>query len=102
MVKIVDLTPAHLRCTIGACPAVYELEDVTPEDCEVSASCPAVHVAKCPMGDCPSVHEHGDQFVIIGKKPSAEVLAELGHRVGEDEDIIVIGKEYFVDALPGG
>jgi len=90
MVKIVDLTPARLRCSLGACPAVYELEDVTPEDlkCDIGVSCPAVHQA-------------GGEFVIIGKKPSAEILAELGHRVGEDEDIIVIGKGYFVNAFPG-
>jgi hypothetical protein len=64
--KIVDQTPKHLRCTLGACP---------------------------------SVHQHGGQLVIIGKKPSAEIMAELGHRVGEDEDIIMIGKEYFADAF---
>lgn len=101
MVKLVNRTPVHLRCTLGACPSVYELEDVTPAElkCDVSVSCPAVYEA-CPAGDCPSVHVHGGQFVIIGKKPPPEILAELGHKVGEDEDIIVIDKAYFADALP--
>ncbi len=72
MVKLVDRTPKHLRCTFGACPSVYELEDLTP-----------------------AVHSADRQLVIIGKKPSAEIMAELGHRVGEDEDIIMIDRAYF-------
>jgi hypothetical protein len=83
-----NLTPDHLRCAFGTCPAVY---DVTPEHlkCVVQASCPSVSA----IGD-------GQMLLIIGKKPSPELLAEIEGRVGEDEYAIVIGREYFAN-LPG-
>jgi hypothetical protein len=83
-----NLTPDHLRCSYGGCPAVY---DVTPE-----------HLI-CPAGDCPSVSTIGDgqMLLIIGKKPSPELLAEIDGRVGPDEHAIVIGAEYFANlAVP--
>lgn len=99
-----DITPDHLRCSIVAsCPAVI---DITPEHlaCYGALTCPAVlevtpdHL-RCPVGDCPSVNTiEGDRdLLIIGKKPSPELLAEIAGRVGPDEHAIVIPAAYFAE-----
>jgi hypothetical protein len=78
-----EITPKHLRCSIGGCPAVF---DVTPE-----------HL-KCAFGpSCPSVSKIGDgrELVIIGRVTNADEFPELKGRVGIGEEAIVIGAEYF-------
>jgi hypothetical protein len=84
-----DITPKHLRCAIGTCPAVY---DVTPEhlQCAITASCPSVST----IGD-------GQMLLIVGQQPSPELLAEIEGRVGPDEAAIVISREYFANIYGG-
>jgi hypothetical protein len=102
-----DITPEHLRCaTTFSCPAVLE---ITPEalQCEIAASCPAVfevtpEALQCggSLSSCPGVFETAAEprmLLIIGKKPSAEQMAKIEGRVGEDEYAIVIGAEYFAN-----
>jgi hypothetical protein len=58
---------------------------------------------RCFPGSCPSVSTIGDgqMLLIVGKKPSPELLAEIEGRVGPDEHAIVIGAEYFANlAVP--
>lgn len=78
-----EITPQHLRCTIGACPAIF---DVTPEHlkCSFGPSCPSVNAI-----------EDGRELLIIGKKPSAALLDQIKGRVGSDEVAIVIPAAYF-------
>jgi hypothetical protein len=59
--RIRDITPSHLRCSLGACPAIYASED--------------------------------GNLVIVGKKPSKEVLQQLEGKVGEDEFVVTISPE---------
>lgn len=78
-----DITPQHLRCDDSlTCPAVF---DVTPE-----------HL-KCAISQCPSVNaiEDGRELLIIGKVPSAEMMAQIEGRVGPGELAIVIPAAYF-------
>jgi hypothetical protein len=58
-----EITPSHLRCFPGSCPAVYTLED--------------------------------GNLLIIGKKLSSEVDAEVRNKVGDDEYAIVLSPEFF-------
>lgn len=78
-----DLTPKHLRCTIGGCPAIF---DITPErlKCAVSMGCPSVNAI-----------EDGRELLIIGKVPSVEIMDQFKGRVGPGELAIVIPAEYF-------
>jgi hypothetical protein len=80
-----DITPKHLRCTFGTCPAVY---DITPEhlQCEIMVSCPSV-----------GTFEDGKKLLIVGKKPDPAYLETLAVRIGEDEQAIVIDAEYFAN-----
>ena len=61
-----DITPLDLRCSIGACPAVFEQEN--------------------------------GKIIIIAKKLPAELLALIRHRIGEDEDAVVIDPAYLKGA----
>jgi hypothetical protein len=88
MTKPRNLTPDHLRCAFGTCPAVY---DITPEHlkCGDALTCPSVST----IGD-------GQMLLIVGKR--ADQMAydhDIG--VGPDEYAIVIGAEYFANlAVP--
>lgn len=61
------------------------MKDITPQ-----------HL-RCAISQCPSVNtiEDGRELLIIGKKPSAELLAQIEGRVGADEYAIVIPAAYF-------
>lgn len=103
-----NLTPEHLRCTTTmSCPAVLE---ITPEalQCAIQVSCPGVfevtpEALKCALtAACPAVFETAAEprmLLIIGKKPSAELLAEIEGRVGEDEYAIVIDRALLGNVL---
>jgi hypothetical protein len=56
--RIRDITPSHLRCSIGACPAIYASED--------------------------------GNLIVVGKKPTKDVLRQLEGKVGEDEFVVII------------
>jgi hypothetical protein len=58
-----DLTPPHLRCSVGACPAVLRLSN--------------------------------GNLLIIGTKLSAELMEQVGARIGKDEIGIQISPEFF-------
>jgi len=70
MPKLTEITPPHLRCSIGACPAIHETE--------------------------------GEKLLIIGKKPSDELMADLEGKVGEDEVALVIDKAMVMPGVGGG
>jgi hypothetical protein len=54
-----------------------------------------VHL-RCGMGNCESVFVLNDgKLLIIGKKLSAELAAEIGHKVAPSEEAIVIDPAYF-------
>jgi hypothetical protein len=64
--------------------AVAFLEEITPS-----------HL-RCGIASCPGVYAtDNDDLVVIGKRLSEGLAAQIGHRVGEDEYAIVIGREFF-------
>jgi hypothetical protein len=53
---------------------------------------------RCTIGACMSVYETSDgNLIIIGKKIAAETFALLSHKVGEDEDVVMIHRDYLSD-----
>jgi hypothetical protein len=77
---VLEITPEALRCPMGDCPGVFE---VTPDELQ------------CGIAQCPGVFETAatpTQLLIIGKKPTAELLKEIEGRVGPDEHAIVIDR----------
>lgn len=57
------------------------MKDLTPEHLQ------------CPVGECLAVYELPDgRLLIIGKKPSPELLARVEGRVGPDEHAIAINR----------
>ena len=82
-----DITPHHLRCAIGAsCPAIF---DVTPGHLKCGDA--------SPMCSSVSAIEDGRELLIIGKVPSAEMMAQIEGRVGPGELAIVISAAYFTE-----
>jgi hypothetical protein len=66
------------------------LEDITPS-----------HL-RCVAGYCVAVYKTDDgDFVIIGKKPGAEISKQIEGKVGPDEEVIVISPDYFVNQSAG-
>ncbi len=53
-----DITPDHLRCHVGMCPAVYDLGD--------------------------------GRLLIIGARPSDDVIQTLGGGLNPDEQAVVV------------
>ena len=81
--KLINITPAKFRCSIGACPAVYV--DLTPAEhrCDVTASCPAVLSTE-------------GRYVIIGKVIHDP---DLAGRIGEGEEAVEISAEILLSSL---
>jgi hypothetical protein len=53
---------------------------------------------RCTFGYCKAVYElEDDTLLIVGKIPPDEILAEIKHRIANDEFAISIPKEYFVN-----
>lgn len=60
------------------------VEEVTPLD------------RRCGIGTCQATYVLSDgKFLIIGKKPPAELQAEIQHKVAPDEQVIVIDPAYL-------
>lgn len=70
-----ELTPKHMRCIVGACPAIYAARDVTPRG------------MMCSEGCCPGIHKTDDTYLIIGERVDPEE-AGLAGKVGENEVLI--------------
>ena len=45
---------------------------------------------------CPAVFEDEGYLIIIGKRASVNLKKELLDRIVDDEEVIVISKEYFI------
>ena len=90
MRKLKDITPPHLQCSYGSCPAVFALEELTPEAmaCDVSVSCPAAFKSQ-------------GGYVIIGKVVDAKDYPELAGRIGEDEIAVEVSAELIEGAVKG-
>lgn len=84
-----DVTPKAHRCTLGACPSLFE---VTPEAMRCfPSSCPAVFEVtpesmQCgaSFSSCPAIYEQQDGHIIIGKVMK-EIPEEVAKRIGPDE-----------------
>lgn len=50
--KEINLTPAHLQCSHGPCPGIWEV--ITPD------------AVRCPSGDCPGIEQKNTMLKIIG------------------------------------
>jgi hypothetical protein len=51
---------------------------------------------RCIPASCPAVYTLEDgNLLIIGKKPSSELNAEVKHKVGDDEYAVVLSPEFF-------
>ncbi len=74
-----NLTPPEM-CAAMACPKIYELEEISSQDC-AAAACSGVYRPKSGK----------DVYVIIGKQLSPEDVG-LESRVGEGETVIEIPK----------
>ena len=60
------------------------------------------HHLRCGIGQCPSVYEHGShELIIIGKIPDADVLAEIGSKIGNDEYAICISRAMLANLEDG-
>jgi len=103
-----NLTPEHLQCIGGSCPAVY---DLTPADLKCggsNSSCPAVYEitpADLKCGNqpiCPGVHviDGTEDLIVVGKRLDPELEAAMEGKVGPDEYAIRIGRAYFAN-VPG-
>ena len=76
-VKLRELTPKHMKCAIGACPAIFE---VTPK-----------HM-KCCISACPAIFKDGkEKYFVIGKKVNPKKLG-IANKVGKDEVLIEVPK----------
>lgn len=83
--RLTNITDPKYRCSIGACPAVYE--DITHES------------YKCVPGTCPGVHmDKSGNFIFIGKRldPFPD---ELSGKVSESEDAIELPRELVLASL---
>ena len=82
-----EITPKEYRCSMGACPAVYE--DRTPREyrCVISASCPGVFES----------HKSGN-FIFIGERldPLPE---DLTGKVSESEAAVSLDKQLVLASL---
>ena len=78
--KLREITPVEMQCMIGSCPAIYEVERITPED----TRCP-------PFGACPEIYQNQDSYFIIGTQVNPEE-AGLETKVGEGEVLIKVSK----------
>jgi hypothetical protein len=58
---------------------------------------------RCWPGYCPAVHELEDgRLLIIGKRTSPQLGAEIASRVGADEHAVVIDRAFFSELFPAG
>ncbi len=78
--KLKNLTPAEFSCMLSACPQIYELEEISSEECAVAA-CPGVYR---PQGK-------EDVYVIVGKQLSPADVG-LVDKVGKGETVIEVPK----------
>lgn len=74
-----NLTPPEM-CAAAACHQIYELEEISSEDC-AGMACAGVYR---PKGD-------GDVYVLVGRQLSPEEVG-LASKVGEGEAVIEIPK----------
>ena len=78
--QLKELTPVEMQCALGACPAIYEVERVTPKE------------MGCIGGlGCPEVYQDAQHYFIIGEKVEAEE-AGLEGKVGKNEVLIKVPK----------
>jgi len=78
--KLRELTPAEMQCGIGACPAIYEVERVTPKDMQCFGR----------IG-CPEIYKMQGSYLIIGTLVKPEE-AGLEGKVGKNEALIKVPK----------
>ena len=85
--KFINITASEFRCSLGACPAVYE--DITDGEyrCDVTVSCPAVF----------ENHKSGN-FVFVGQHLDP-VPEDLAGKVGESEAAVSISKDLVLASL---
>ena len=75
-----NITPAEFNCSIGACPAIYSVENVTN---------PKGYCA--PLPSCPKVYKQLKNYLVIGTSVSQEE-AGLEKLVGEGQAVIEVPK----------
>lgn len=55
---------------------------------------------RCTIGNCPAVYRTTDnKLLLIGKMPSAELRREINHKIGSDEDVVVIDEELLANII---
>ena len=87
--KITDVTSKEMRCAIGGCPAIYEVEEVTPESmrCSPLPVCPGIYTGK---------GNEENSYFIIGKQVNPED-AGLAGKVGDGEVLIKVPRKLIDD-----
>jgi len=87
--RLIDKTPEGLRCGVGACPRIYQLNEC------IIGNCPTIYeFDECVIGACPTVRGIDGKYIVIGKKVDVNKLKELGleNRVGKDEAAVEVPK----------
>jgi hypothetical protein len=69
-------------------PRIHILENVTPSP------------LRCGAASCPSVHQLSDgNLLIVGKKLPPTLLAEASHLIGDGEQAVILGPDYFTGVV---
>ena len=83
--RLREVTPTEMRCCVGPCPAIYEVERVTPKDIQCLGG----------LG-CPGIYQDGESYLIIGTFVKPEE-AGLEGKVGKNEALIKVPKKLIDD-----
>ncbi len=88
--KLKEITTKEMQCAFGACPAIYEVEEITPESmrCSPLPVCPGIYAGK---------GSEESSYFIIGTQINPED-AGLAKKIGEGEVLIKVPRK-LIDGI---